>query len=276
MNERAIYFGRDGNLMGILNTPPESSPDVPAVVLLNAGLLHRVGPNRMNVDLARRLSAKGVISLRFDMSGIGDSGIAHSDMLYFERALTDVGEALDAITRVTGVDEFVLIGLCTGAFNAFGVARRDERVRGVVLLDGYSYPTTKSQLRHYARQAMRPAKWRGLAQRALGSGPANEADQRDMAVFRNEEMPKERFDEEMSHLLRRGVRTMLVYTGHGPLAFNYERQLEDAFPSLPLASEVRVAYYPDADHTFTIRGHRDQVLTDIESWLATEFVEVGV
>lgn len=273
MTERAIYFGREGNLLGILNTPRQPSPGLPAVVMLNAGLLHRVGPNRMNVDLARRLSARGVTSIRFDMSGIGDSEIVDTDLLYFRRALRDVIEAMDATERLTGVSHFVLIGLCTGAFNAFGAARQDERVKGIVLLDGYSYPTLKSQVRHYATQATKPGKWRSAAQRLLAPDRTAEDSPQDMAIFQNEDMPKERFAAELGHLLDRHVRLMLVYTGHGPLSFNYEGQLQDALPHLRLDAGVHVEYYPDADHTFTLRSHRELVLADIEAWLSAEFAE---
>ena len=45
----------------------------PWVVLLNAGIIHRIGPNRLYVQLARRLASRGHAVLRFDLAGIGDS-----------------------------------------------------------------------------------------------------------------------------------------------------------------------------------------------------------
>lgn len=273
MTERAVYFGRNNNLLGILNTPEPSSPDSPAVVLLNAGLLHRVGPNRMNVELARRLSAKGVFSLRFDMSGIGDSEIVDPSLLYFERAVRDVRDAMDALENLTGITDFIVIGLCTGAFNAFGAARQDSRVRGIVLLDGYSYPTVRSQVRRYSSRLFRPEKLWEAVRRLID--PRTRARERatDMTVFRNEEMPKHRFALELSSLLERNVRLMLVYTGLGPLSYTYDRQLQEAFPEIPIDEEVTVVFYPEADHTFTVRANREQLLVDIQAWLSSEFME---
>ena len=273
MTERAMYFGRGGNLLGLLSTPDDPLPGAPAVVLLNAGLLHRVGPNRMNVELARRLSNEGITSLRFDISGIGDSEIVDASLLYFQRAIQDIVDSLDTLEKVTGIGEFVVIGLCTGAFNALGAARQDERVKGIVLLDGYSYPTLKSQLKHYSRQALKPEKWRSAAEGLIGARSDPGDKPRDMAVFRNEEMPKERFASEMSRLLDRNLRMMLVYTGLGPLSYNYREQLQDALPGLPIDDEVRVVYYPGADHTFTIKGNREKLYDAIQSWLSTEFAE---
>ena len=73
MIERPLYFGERSNLLGVLTAPAAPHPGSPAVILLNAGLLHRVGPNRLHVDVARRLAEAGFTSLRFDMSGVGDS-----------------------------------------------------------------------------------------------------------------------------------------------------------------------------------------------------------
>ncbi len=60
---------------------------------------------------------------------------------------------------------------------------------------------------------------------------------------------------------------LMVYTGLGPLAFNYERQLHDAFPKIDLDRAMTVRYFPDADHTFTLPGNRRLLVEAIESWL---------
>ena len=59
MNERAIAFGPEQSLLGVLSLPPDQVSAPPAVILLNAGLLHRVGPNRLYVDIARRVGDLG-------------------------------------------------------------------------------------------------------------------------------------------------------------------------------------------------------------------------
>src|SRR5689334_20064244 len=69
--ENAIVFGGDVRLVGIVTTPAETRADRTGVILLNAGVVHRVGPNRLYVTLARRLAQAGLTVLRFDHSGIG-------------------------------------------------------------------------------------------------------------------------------------------------------------------------------------------------------------
>src|SRR5689334_7177370 len=74
--EEPLHFGEDGRLFGILTMPTaqaHSMGDVPVFVFLSAGLLHRVGPARLHVRLARELARMGFSSFRVDLAGIGDS-----------------------------------------------------------------------------------------------------------------------------------------------------------------------------------------------------------
>src|SRR5262249_27402146 len=63
------------SLFGIHTEPldPPRGKRSPMVLFLNAGAVHRVGPNRMYVDLARSWAEHGLTSLRLDLSGLGDS-----------------------------------------------------------------------------------------------------------------------------------------------------------------------------------------------------------
>src|SRR5579884_4043143 len=62
-----------GELAGVLSEPLGPGAGGLCLVLLNAGAIRRMGPNRMWVELARRWAARGVPSLRVDMEGLGDS-----------------------------------------------------------------------------------------------------------------------------------------------------------------------------------------------------------
>ncbi|MEQ9321172.1 MAG: hypothetical protein RIF41_18560, partial [Polyangiaceae bacterium] len=90
MKEHALRFGEGGGLLGLVTVPEEQRDGSPGVLILNAGLLHRVGPCRMGVDLARRSARLGAPTLRFDSSGLGDSAPTHDDLPYEERAVRDI------------------------------------------------------------------------------------------------------------------------------------------------------------------------------------------
>mgnify|MGYP000706350592 CR=1 FL=1 len=48
VNERAISFGESGALFGILGAPEIPDPSRPAVLIPNTGVVHRVGPGRID------------------------------------------------------------------------------------------------------------------------------------------------------------------------------------------------------------------------------------
>ncbi len=75
MRERPVTFGTSGGLMGVLTEPSPSCErrGAPTLLSWNVGINHRVGPYRILVDLSRDLAARGFASLRFDLSGRGDS-----------------------------------------------------------------------------------------------------------------------------------------------------------------------------------------------------------
>lgn len=270
MNEQPVTFGRDNGLLGVLSQSAEPVAGAPAVILLNAGLLYRIGPNRLYVELARHLAAQGYPSLRFDMSGVGDSELRDGRLLYIERSTHDTVAALDFLAETVGTERFVLMGLCTGAFSAFRAALADEGVSGCVLLDGYSYPTVRSRIRYYLPRALELERWTGYVGRRLGLATGATEDAAggdDMIIFENEVVPRDRFARELGELTERGTELFMVYTGLGPLAYNYEGQLEDAFPDLDLETNVTVRYYPNADHTFTLPGNRQRLIADVNWWM---------
>ena len=273
MMEQAVSFGRLNNLVGVLTRPDEAPESGPAVMLLNAGLLHRVGPHRLSVDIARRLAIGGVSTFRFDISGIGDSQLGDADLLYVERSRRDITDAMEMLGETIGADRFVLIGLCSGAFNALRSAVADDRVVGCVFLDGYSYPTLRYRVRHYGPRILEGKRWARYIKRKLNIGRGSDELSRpdDLVIFESEIMPKDRFAGQLSTLVSRGTRMLFVYTGGGPQPFNYPRQLQDAFPRIDLEETTTVRWYPDADHTYTLPGHRSRLIDDIDAWMAEEF-----
>ena len=108
------------------------------VLLLNAGAIHHIGPNRMWVEAARRWATRGVTSLRLNVPGIGESeGESNLDIpgLYQEQLVEEVEAAMDSLRSGIGFRNFAAIGLCSGAFWAFHAAIRNREVRSAILLN---------------------------------------------------------------------------------------------------------------------------------------------
>lgn len=135
--EKIANFGKSANLAGILHVSKkaEASTANPAVVILNAGLIHKVGPNRIFVEMARQLSDIGLNVMRFDFSGIGDSS-KRDDAESFEKAAeNEVSEAFNYIQQKLGNKKYILIGLCSGAIASLNIGAKDNRVIAAVIIN---------------------------------------------------------------------------------------------------------------------------------------------
>src|SRR5579864_8085694 len=136
MTEAVLRFGDNQRLIGICSEPADSGRHRAAAIVLNAGLLHRVGPNRFHVTLSRRLAAMGIPTLRFDFSGIGDSLPARSSAPFPQRASEEVEHAMDALHDRFGIRAFTLIGICSGADVALDSALENDRATQAVVING--------------------------------------------------------------------------------------------------------------------------------------------
>ncbi len=110
------------------------------VVLLNAGAVRRIGPNRMWVEAGRRWAAQGVPTLRLDVEGVGDADgdeTPYSDngAFYAPTLVPQVLSALDFLQDRGVGERFVLVGLCASANWAFHGALHDSRVCAVMLIN---------------------------------------------------------------------------------------------------------------------------------------------
>src|SRR5690606_432947 len=141
IREIACQFGEASRLQGVLTMPRGAARSSPAMVLLSAGLTAKSGPYRLYARIARAVAEHGVMTLRFDLGGIGSSQIARPDQSLEERTEADIRDALGWLESTHGVREFVLGGLCSGAEDAFRYAEKDERAVGVVLVDPHAYET---------------------------------------------------------------------------------------------------------------------------------------
>lgn len=142
-----LHFA-DGNGYGFLHRANSQRRPRATMVMLNAGLIHRVGPFRMNIELAERLARHDIDLFRFDLPAVGDApagGGGHPE----ER----VRIALDTVAAVTGSDCFIVGGVCSAADLAWKLPELDPRVRGLLLLDPCAVrgPWFRwAQLRHFA------------------------------------------------------------------------------------------------------------------------------
>jgi hypothetical protein len=66
-------------------------------------------------------------------------------------------------------------------------------------------------------------------------------------------------------LTERGARLLVLNTPDRD--YSYPRHFADTFPSVR-SDRVDVAFFPDADHTFTLRANQDRLVRTISEWIS--------
>lgn len=281
MIERVVTFGPGRALVGVLAEPGDRAAAVrPAVIMLNAGLIHRVGPNRLHVRLARQLAVRGVLSLRIDLSGRGDSEVRRDALPFGESGIVETQDAMQFLADAVGCRRFVLLGICSGASTAGDAAYLDDRVAGAVVIEGPTFPTPRFRARYYRKRLFRlETWWNTLAgtnalgrrlRRAVGM-PLPAAPEVEMIVEGDAPPPTtDVLGAALGQMIDRGVELLAVFSG-STKAYNYAGQLQEAFPAVNFAGRLQEAYYPDADHTFTRCRDQHRLIACIISWMEMKF-----
>jgi pimeloyl-ACP methyl ester carboxylesterase len=274
IREKVVRFGRETKLVGILCEPPAAAGERPAVLLVNSGILHRVGACRFHVRLARRLAEEGTTSLRFDFSGIGDSEVRRDDLAFERSAVAELREAMDHLAAAKGARQFVVIGLCSGADMAFAVALEDARVVGLGVLDPWAYRTPRYFVHHYGPRLLKASVWAAYLRRRLGgrraeapAAAAEAPEELDLPTYVREFPPRERAEQDLRVLLERGVKLCTLFSGGQGDHYNYQGQFADAFRALDFRGRLLERHLPEADHIFTDLAHQCEVIDTLAGWL---------
>jgi pimeloyl-ACP methyl ester carboxylesterase len=275
MRERAVRFGEGSGIVGILSSAAQPGHDAPGILLLNAGILHRVGACRLHVRLARRLAAEGFPVLRFDFSGIGDSEVRRDGLSFEESSVVETREAMDLMTSKVSASRFVAIGLCSGADAAVEAASADERIVGLGLLDPWVYRTPRYYLRRFGPKLFRPSAWAHSIRVRVRPGPdatglpsLEEAEEGDIELptYVRVFPPRRETEERFRKFVSRDLEICAVLTGGQPGHYNYEGQFRQCFRRANLGERLVEIYRPAADHIFTDLAEQEGLIETLVSW----------
>jgi len=267
-SERAVRFGARERLFGILACCDEAS-DKPAVILLNTGAGHHVGPHRLYVPMARAWAERGHLVLRFDLGGLGDSGLPPGydleSVAYPEHMLDDAREAIEFVRRQAPQRPIIVAGLCSGGWLAFQAARHDLGVEGVISINApfYLYDADRQWLRdrraiaRYQRAALDPAKWRkalrGRASYAAFTRLATATLARQISVrlaAAARRAPVDAFARDLCDIAGRGTSCLFVFSsGDNGLAY-FLRHAQSTLRRSNVRGLMRHVVVENAGHTF--------------------------
>lgn len=269
--EHVVRLGEHRTLLAIASAP--STPrGAPAVLLVNAGVIHRIGPHRLHVQLARRLAQAGHPALRMDLSGIGDSGAVPDQLSFRASSVADIRTAIDHLAAGDPAARAIVFGICSGADNALAAAEADPRIEGLILVDPPCYTSRPARLRALRSRLRDPAVWATLPAKLLNrllarlSPPAEAVN---AASGGRQPPPLEDYRRQLTGLVARGVRILSIYSSAQGARYNHADQLYEWFPEL--REKLDNLYYPDANHTFTEIAQQTVLISAVMDWCQRRF-----
>ena len=273
LTEEPLQFGEGSRLFGILtipSMPPRNAQPLPVFVFLSAGLLHRVGPARLHVRLARELARLGFSSLRVDLAGRGDSPPRPALTTNQQSVAADHEEIVRILESRLGRLPVVLAGLCSGADNAIRLTITDRRVVGMILLDPICFPEDGTRTRTVFMKYTNPARYVGWLRRwfkALTAPPGEREERFDPLTLRD--LPtREQLRAAFESIREREGQVLSVFTQYALQYYNRTGQLGRVLDVEGYRHFCTERFWPQAEHTYSLESHRRRLIDEVKTWAA--------
>jgi hypothetical protein len=279
----------DGLQFGVLSEPmaprsADASPP-PALLLVNSGAVHHVGPNRLYVPLARHFAGLGFVVLRVDLSGLGDSEPHAGEPAvapYTPRGVRDIERWLAHLKRHARVGDCHLMGICSGGFQVFSAAREGLPFAKVLSLNPVNFYWTEGMqldvplhdLNHqvvriaagYRKSLLDPQKWRkllagevdlALAMRVTRKRVSGWTRHRVRSIGRALHVPlKNDLGADLRRICESPTRLELIFSHGDPGLSILREQAGSMVDKLCRAGRLVILDVPGADHTFSSQAAR--------------------
>ena len=259
---------------------------VPAVLMLNSGSIHSIGPNRLWVRLARRWASHGVCVMRLDISGIGDSAArvgASDNVVYSPHAMADVAAALFYLRGQERVGACHVMGLCSGAYHAFKAGTAGMPVASALMINPLTYYWQQGMRMSdvkdyevielsgkYRNLLFKPRTWLRLLSGDLDMRWIATVVSRwisRVVLLRGRDLArwlrlplKNDLAHELRNAARAGVELRFVFAVDAPGFTLLRQQSGHTLTELLGHGDVSIDFVPDADHTFTQLQARERLV----------------
>ncbi len=292
--ERIINFGKSSSLSGILSYSETSKPKF-CIVYLNAGIVHKVGPNCIYVNLSRNLCMEGIWGFRFDYSGLGDNINEGDDTSSEDKKLSEIEQSIDTINKETGISKFIIIALCSSSSVALDAFKLIKAVKGAVIIDGLFLGNSggkelimeaikRCRIRYYKKSLKSVIRWKKLI-----TGKSKVLNKKSIHVIIN------LFYEKLSHRFRTTTKTKdvdainqsarpilkwgeivtdkkvyLIFTEGGYMYDLYNLSLKKGLIAKSSNNNYKMEFIKNIDHTFTPKWSQEELISKIKFWLKNE------
>jgi pimeloyl-ACP methyl ester carboxylesterase len=270
ISEQAVLFGSWTSLVGIVTKAVSpASANRPAIVILNTGIIHRVGHHRMFVTMSRALGAVGYTVLRFDFSGIGDSSPRYDGLPLVDACMAEIREALDWLERDGAASRMILIGLCSGADHAVLYGHTDPRIVGLVLMDPSIPPTLRYYVHYIGRRLRRLRSWFNVLS---GRSHTLRMLMRHMLPIAQRyplqnRVPRQTIERHYRNSVDSGIEILAIFTEETTRQ-TYREQMIEALPNVSFGDRLTLEFFPGSDHTFALESDRSRLIQLILQWVS--------
>lgn len=277
--EKPVSLGPHGLFAVSTDVPGRTGG--PTVVFLNVATEPHVGPARLWVELAREWAARGLRSVRVDMSGLGESPVRDGEPEFVIRlpvAFDDVNEIAGAVSPHDPTD-VVFVGLCSSAYQALD-SSLIAHPRGVVALNPVlTFQVPEVQAGHDLDPRRRVALVRNaVIEQFHAEGPLSSLRRRFPNLgwrIRTLMAMGKRPSLWLKDLLAPGTKLMLVCGDREARPFQ-QGVSKRTMARLVDSGGFRFEYIAGLDHGLLVSAHRDRIrkmVTDqVSSWFAPDAV----
>lgn len=278
-SESVLSFSCQGeNLLGVVSAPKTLGQQRElGVIIVVGGPQYRAGSHRLFVRVARSLAGAGFTTMRFDYSGMGDSGGAQRDFLAVS---PDINASIEALVQShPDLKRIVLFGLCDAASASLLYCEdyNDPRICGLVLLNPWvrsEQSLARTQVKHYYLQRLRqPEFWKKLlsgrvAASALGGLAGNLKTA--IRASANSQSTDLSFQSRMARAWadsRRPILLVLSEQDHVAKEFLEICNTAPDWQGMIASTHVDTKHLTSADHTISAKPKKDELITTITAWL---------
>lgn len=286
MREEALLIGSNHAVVGVFTPGTDNAGGASntAALCITAGLLHHVGPHRMHVLLARALAKEGISTLRFDLSGIGDSAIRTDDLIANEVPVQEINDAMKML-ETRGFTRFILFGICSGAMRAAKAASGNPKVAGIVLVntggdDGSAEVDTSPAAQIYLKKSL----WNLSAWKNLVTGKVKYRElfyvlssaliKKLKPTSKTSTSIEDLIRNKVEHFSHQGTSILSVLSDRHAQVYDLYQKAYESLRS----DQYEILVYPNTDHLFTSLKLQQDLIDKICRWsaeLATVNAEAG-
>jgi pimeloyl-ACP methyl ester carboxylesterase len=281
VKEQALLMGRTAPVVAVVTEPEVLDRSRPAFLILNSGLVHHIGPERVYVRAARAVARHGCLAVRMDHRGIGDSDPRRDNLPFVAGALSEIEEVLEEVTATWGVERFVLMGICSGAEFSFVIAQEDERVVGVVLINGggqaggrdFHQHVQSKQLsqRYFGQSIFSPEAWlralTGRIQYRTLFGVLGHKLKRALGGAKEVDTTSKKMADGFVKLVERGTEVLMVHSGGDASVHGRDVVLGERFDELAATGRLRSRTIERTDHTLSLWDSQAELFELLEEWV---------